>query len=216
MKVSVLFPIVVLLFHHTVISEASYIPEETETFETSLFSPPSPLSSSSSSSQSSEPLVSNMVLGTGASPLYTLLNQRKMDLPLSTGTSGGCSYEQLTEKLVQPDMLVTAIKLYIDSFGMEATKSLLTPVLGLPFTDQNTDRKENKGLDSRARIGGDVTSQDVVDQASDFSSQEAFGESFKGAIDIGVNLPHGQVMTGHPGQGNPITSNPLVSSRIVS
>lgn len=121
------------------------------------------------------------------------------------------------EKMVQPDILVTAVKVYVDSFGLDSAKLLLNPILGLPYTDHNSDLKDSKGSDFRGRIGGDVTSQEMVDQTSEQSSNEAFGESFKGAIDIGVNLPHSKVMTGHPGQGShTIGINPLPSSRIVS
>lgn len=215
MKVSVLFPIVALLFHQTVIAKASHVPDETEKFETSLYSPQSSLSSSSSSSK---PLESNIVLGSRASPLYTLFSQRQMEtVPVLSETSGGCSNEQLMEKMVQPDILVTAVKFYIDSFGSDAAKTLLNPILGLSNADQSSELKDSKGSDFRARNGGDVISQEMVDQTSEQSSNEAFGESFKGAIDIGVNLPHGRVMTGHPGQGShSIGINPLSSSRIVS
>lgn len=235
MKTSVLFPIaVVLLLHQVIISTSSRVPEEVEAFEASLFSP-----SSSSSVSSSQPLESNIVLSTRAtSPLYSLLTQRKMETSALSGAesgssgSGMCSSDQLIEKMVQPDMLVTAIKLYIDSFGLEVTKSLINPVLGLPNAgaDRNIDQvmgKESKGSDYRGRMN-EVTSAELLDSNSDqdhsLSSQEAFGESFRGAIDIGVNLPNGQVMTGiphhHSGQGNPIggmISNPsLLSTRIVS
>lgn len=218
MKVSVLFPIVALLFHQSVIAKASHVPGESETFETSLFSPQSSSSPYLSTSSTSEPSASNFFLESRASPLYTLLNQRKMEQPVPSSSADGCTNEQLIGRMAQPDILVNAIKLYIDSYGLEATKSLLNPILGLSDGGNNSDLKDNKVSDSRARIGNDVTSQEDSTSDQSYSSQEAFGESFRGAIDIGVNLPHGHVMTGHPGQGDVvgIISNPLLSTRIVS